>query len=120
MERGDAADDCVQRLLFQHAPHGAAIRRQRLPVTTASPPTAAHVTNVIPMHQERHMETLILKMGGMSCGGCVRHVSGALEAVPGTRVDEVKVGAATVAIDPQKTTRSALAQAVRAAGYEVI
>jgi copper chaperone len=66
------------------------------------------------------METVILKIAGMSCGGCVRHVSRALEAVPGTRVEEVKVGAAKVAMDSQKTTRSALAQAVCGAGYEVV
>ena len=66
------------------------------------------------------MDTVIFKIEGMSCGGCVRHVSRALEAVPGTRVEEVKVGAAKVAIDPEKTTRSALAQAVRDAGYEVV
>lgn len=65
------------------------------------------------------METLKLSVQGMSCGGCVRHVTQALQAVPGARVEEVKVGSATVTIDPRQTSREALAEAVKDAGYEV-
>ena len=65
------------------------------------------------------MEKLKLNVQGMSCNGCVRHVIQALAAVPGTRVEEVKVGSATVAIDPAKTPREAVVAAIREAGYEV-
>jgi copper chaperone len=43
------------------------------------------------------METK-LKVEGMTCGGCVRHVKQSLEAVPGVRHAEVSLepGAATV------------------------
>lgn len=71
------------------------------------------------IRKEYAMETLKLSVQGMSCGGCVRHVTQALQAVPGTRVEEVKVGSATVAIDTQRTSREALVEAVRNAGYEV-
>jgi copper chaperone len=64
------------------------------------------------------MEKLKLNVRGMSCGGCVRHVTEALAAVPGTRVGEVKVGSAAVEIDPQTTSREALFAAVRKAGFE--
>ncbi len=47
------------------------------------------------------MQTVRLSIEGMSCGGCVRHVTQALGAIPGARVEEVKVGEATVSIDPQ-------------------
>ena len=65
------------------------------------------------------METINLAVQGMSCGGCVRHVTQAVQSVPGVRVEEVKVGSARVTIDPDKTSRSAVVEAIRAAGYEV-
>ncbi|MDB5294606.1 MAG: merR1 [Phycisphaerales bacterium] len=64
------------------------------------------------------MEKVKLDVRGMSCGGCVRHVTQALAAVPGTCVGEVKIGLATVEIDPQATSREALFAAVRKAGFE--
>lgn len=64
------------------------------------------------------MEQVKLNVRGMSCGGCVRHVTQALAGVPGTRVEEVKVGSATVEIDPQKASKEALFAAVRKAGFE--
>ena len=64
------------------------------------------------------MEKVKLNVQGMSCGGCVRHVTQALAAVPGTRVEEVKVGSATVEIDPRTASKEALLAAVRKAGFE--
>ena len=54
---------------------------------------------------------------GMSCGHCVAAVTRALAAVPGVRVHDVAVGAATVALEPGTPTDAVLA-AVRDAGYE--
>ncbi len=56
----------------------------------------------------------------MSCGGCVSAVRKALGAVPGTRVDAVTVGSATVSYDAARTTPAVIAQAVRDAGYESV
>ena len=45
------------------------------------------------------MPRLKLEIEGMSCNHCVRAVQGALESLPGLRVEEVKVGSAVVEID---------------------
>ncbi len=64
------------------------------------------------------LETVKLSIEGMSCGGCVRHVSHALQAIPGVRVEDVKLGSATVnIIDPQSASTESLVEAVQAAGY---
>lgn len=67
------------------------------------------------------METVTLKVSGMSCDGCVASVTRVLRAIPG--VGEVAValgsGAAMVTYDPQLTGRAALERAVTVAGYEV-
>ena len=63
------------------------------------------------------MQTVRLSIEGMSCGGCVRHVTQALEGVRGARVQDVKVGSATVAIDPQALSPQALVEAVERAGF---
>jgi copper chaperone len=67
------------------------------------------------------METVTLKVHGMSCGGCVASVTRVLRAIPG--VGEVAVtlepGTATVTYDPQLAGLPALARAVEEAGYEV-
>lgn len=69
------------------------------------------------MQTVQNPQTVKLTIEGMSCGGCVRHVTQALGAIPGARVQDVKVGSATVAIDPQATSPQALVEAVNAAGY---
>ena len=71
------------------------------------------------MQNVKNEERIKLSVQGMSCAGCVRHVTHALSTLPGTRVEEVKVGSAVVAIDPSRTSREAVVAAVREAGYEV-
>ena len=66
------------------------------------------------------MQHMTMAISGMSCGGCVSRVRKALEGVSGTRVEAVTVGSATVAFDASRTTPGALAEAVRAAGYETV
>jgi copper chaperone len=67
------------------------------------------------------METVTLKVNGMSCGGCVASVTRVLSALPG--VGQVAValepGTATVTYDPQRTGIPAMKDAVEGAGYEV-
>ena len=67
------------------------------------------------------METLTLKINGMSCQMCVKHVTRALEGVAG--VTEVQVdleaGTAAVTYDPAKAGLAAFESAVAEAGYEV-
>ena len=64
------------------------------------------------------MQKFTMAIAGMTCGGCVSAVTRALRAVPGTRVDAVTVGSATVSYDAARTNPLALGQAVRSAGYE--
>lgn len=63
------------------------------------------------------MRQITFAIDGMSCDGCVRTVARAIRALPGTRVDAVHVGTATVTYDPSRTSSAAIIQAVQAAGY---
>jgi copper chaperone len=59
-----------------------------------------------------------LKIDGMSCGGCVRNVTGALQTVPGVTVKEVAVGSASVGIDPARASAEDVKQAVEKRGFK--
>ena len=67
------------------------------------------------------MQTELLKVTGMTCGGCTSKVTHALEAIPG--VGDVKVslsaGEATVQYDERLTSPDQLKSAVKGAGYGV-
>lgn len=63
------------------------------------------------------MEKMSLVISGMSCAHCVSSVKQALAATPGVRVDDVSIGAATVAYDAALTSPETIANAVSAAGY---
>jgi copper chaperone len=65
------------------------------------------------------MQDLKLDIEGMSCGGCVRNVTGALEGVPGVQVRNVAVGSADVSIDPAKTSPDDVKRAVEKRGFQV-
>lgn len=60
-----------------------------------------------------------LKVNGMTCGNCVKHVTKAASKVPG--VAEPKVDLATgkveVEFDPQQASVDAIVQAISKAGY---
>lgn len=64
------------------------------------------------------MRQITMAISGMSCGGCVKRVTQALSTIPGTRVDAVTVGSATVSYDESRTTPAAIDRAVREAGYQ--
>ena len=65
------------------------------------------------------MQTEILNVTGMTCGGCTGSVTNALKAVNG--VGDVKVslatGEATVQYDERRTSPAQLKSAVTGAGY---
>jgi len=66
------------------------------------------------------MEDTIIRIGDMSCQGCVGNVSGILDGVAGVVEAEVSLdeGEARVRFDPQQTSRPALVAAVRNAGFD--
>ena len=67
------------------------------------------------------METTVLKVKGMTCGGCVRSVKTVLESIQGVSGAEVSLekAQATVTYDPAKADVNRMKEAVTDAGYEV-
>ncbi|NMF65372.1 heavy metal translocating P-type ATPase [Brasilonema octagenarum] len=65
------------------------------------------------------MDTLTLKLRGMSCASCARNVEQAIRSVPGVIDSNVNFGAeqASVKYDPRKTSLEKIQQAVEDAGY---
>lgn len=67
------------------------------------------------------MQSVLLNVSGMTCGGCTSKVTNALKAIPG--VEDVKVslstGEATVQYDEGRTSPDQLKSAVISAGYGV-
>jgi copper chaperone len=66
------------------------------------------------------METLDLKIEGMTCGGCVKSVTRVLTGVAGVSSADVSLekGRARVTYDPARTGAEAMKQAVERAGYK--
>ena len=67
------------------------------------------------------METTVLKVSGMTCGGCVRSVKNVLESIQGVSSAEVSLerAQATVIFDPTKADLTRMKEAVTDAGYQV-
>jgi copper chaperone len=67
------------------------------------------------------METTVLKVTGMTCGGCVRSVKNVLEGVQGVSSAEVSLerAQATVTYDPAQADVNMMKEAVTDAGYQV-
>jgi copper chaperone len=65
------------------------------------------------------MESSVIKVGGMSCQGCVKNITVVLTAMPGVATAEVSLEAAEarVSFDPQVVSRSALVGAIEDAGF---
>jgi len=57
-----------------------------------------------------------LKIEGMTCEHCVRHVTDALNEIPGVKALRVIVGQAIVAYDPSQTTPESIATALKDVG----
>ncbi len=66
------------------------------------------------------METTTIKVDGMSCGGCVKSVSGVLTALDGVAKAEVSLEQkqAVVEFDAAKVTREQLRAVIEDAGFE--
>lgn len=64
------------------------------------------------------MTPLNLKIEGMSCGNCVKHVQHALRALDGVDVSDVQVGSASLTYDPAKRTVDDILAAIRDQGYQ--
>ena len=66
------------------------------------------------------METIVLEVGGMTCGGCVRSVTNVLKALPGVSAAEVSLekSEARVTFDPALSNPAAFRTAIEEAGYE--
>ena len=62
-------------------------------------------------------KTVRLAIEGMHCDGCVRRVTNALSSIEGARVESVKVGSATVEIDPEHVSPERVANAVDRIGF---
>lgn len=67
------------------------------------------------------METVAIKVEGMTCNGCVASVTRVLEAIPGVQSAEVTLrpAEAKVVYDPAHTGIPALRTAIEDAGYDV-
>jgi copper chaperone len=66
------------------------------------------------------MENTVIKVGGMSCQGCVKNITGVLSGMTGVASAEVSLEAAEakVAFDPQVVALAALVDAIEDAGFD--
>ena len=64
------------------------------------------------------MRSLTVPISGMSCGHCVRAVEEALSQLPALRVDQVRIGSATISYDPAKLAVADITRAIEDAGYQ--
>ena len=66
------------------------------------------------------METTTIKVGGMSCGGCVKSITGVLTALDGVAKAEVSLeqARAVVEFDAAKVTLDQLKGAIEDAGFD--
>jgi copper chaperone len=62
------------------------------------------------------MTELLFQIDGMHCGACVQRVTRALNQVPGTQVDELRVGGARLHSDA--ALPDSYLTAIRKAGFE--
>jgi len=66
------------------------------------------------------MENTLIKVGGMSCQGCVKNITTVLTALEGVASAEVSLEAAEakVSFDPARVSREALKGAIEDAGFD--
>jgi len=66
------------------------------------------------------MENTEISIGGMSCQGCVKNISGVLTALAGVASAEVSLekALASVTFDPQTIARGELLSAIEDAGFD--
>ena len=66
------------------------------------------------------MEKIVIGVGGMSCQGCVKNVSGVLLALPGVSRVEVSLESAqaSIAYDPEMVGANQFRAAIEGAGFD--
>ena len=66
------------------------------------------------------MENTVIKVGGMSCQGCVKNITDVLNGMSGVASAEVALdaGEAELTFDPQLVSREALLGAIEDAGFD--
>ena len=66
------------------------------------------------------MENVVIKVGGMSCQGCVKNLTGALSGLAGVASVEVSLeaGEARVGYDPAKVSTNALRTVIEDCGFD--
>jgi copper chaperone len=66
------------------------------------------------------MENTVIKVGGMSCQGCVKNITGVLSELAGVVSAEVSLEAAEakVTFDPLAVARAELLAAIEDAGFD--
>ena len=62
------------------------------------------------------MPEVNLRIDGMHCGACILRVTQSLQTIPGAEVEEVRLGAARVKLDPAASIR-ALITGLSKAGF---
>ena len=65
------------------------------------------------------MATQVLKVGGMTCGGCAKHVEKALRGLEGVSAVAVNVAEGTARVEGSASLE-AMAASVTEAGYQVL
>lgn len=67
------------------------------------------------------MQTITIPVEGMTCGGCVRSVTGVLQKISGVKTVSVSLDRkqAQIEYDEAKTNPASFKQAIEDAGYEV-
>jgi copper chaperone len=70
--------------------------------------------------ERKEMANVVIKVGGMSCGGCAKSVIGVLTALPGVERAEVSLeaGEARVDFDPARVALERLRHAIEEAGFD--
>lgn len=72
-----------------------------------------------PEENTMSQKEIVLNVAGMSCSSCVRHVSAALQSVPGVSNVEVRLRAGTVLVRHDATaSTSSMVKALGEAGYD--
>jgi copper chaperone len=66
------------------------------------------------------MNTHELIIEGMSCGHCVMHVKKELSKVENLVIENVEIGKARIQYDETKVTQEQVAEAISAAGYDLV
>jgi copper chaperone len=66
------------------------------------------------------MDRITLKVGGMTCNGCVASVTRVIRALPGVASADVSLAAsaATVEFDPGQVSAEQIRRAIEMAGYQ--